>query len=459
MNPTATGRRLASLNPATGEVVGEVPITDVEAIPAIVTRAREAFAAWRRLTPEERVERLAPAGERFVEAAEELGLLMSREMGKPVSHGIGEAKSTGRGLPKFAKLVADAVAPESLEDRRTKSTVYHDPLGVCAAITPWNFPLAMPHTSVLPGLVAGNAVILKPSEETPLSGQAYVDVLNEFLPEGVLQIVHGDGAQGAALVAADVNMIAFTGSRATGKRILAAASGGLKRVVLELGGKDPMIVLADADLPKAAAFAATNSFRNSGQVCVSTERIYVDRAVAADFERLLVEQAEGMRLTGEAESDGDIGPMVNARQKEFVERQIEAAVAQGARRLSGEDRPSGNYLRPTVLANVNHDMEIMRDETFGPVACVQAFATEDEAVRLANDTDYGLGAVVFGGDRAAEVARQLDAGMIGVNQGVGGATGSPWVGAKESGYGFARSPEGHRQYTQVRVVSRPKDDA
>jgi succinate-semialdehyde dehydrogenase/glutarate-semialdehyde dehydrogenase len=351
-----------------------------------------------------------------------------------------------------------ALADITREDARVTSILRHAPLGVCAAITPWNFPILMPHQSVLPALVAGNAVLLKPSEETTLVALEYARILNEFLPAGVLTPVFGDGVQGRALVLADVNLIVFTGSRETGKRILGDAGPGLKRVILELGGKDPLVVLDDADLDQAAAFAVRNSFRNAGQVCVSTERIYVDARIREDFLRKMVERTGALRQ-GDPRGEGvNVGPMVNARQKAKVVAQIDQAIAAGATVLAGGEPREGNFVAPTILADVDHTMEIMREETFGPVACVQTFASIDEAVRLANDTPFGLGAAVFGRDvaRAGEVAERIHAGMVGINQGCGGADGCPWVGVKESGYGFHSGPEGHRQFAQVRVISRLK---
>ncbi len=276
-----------------------------------------------------------------------------------------------------------------------------------------------------------------------------------MLPEGVLTVVHGADAQGKALVASDVDMIAFTGSREVGKHILREASGTLKRVVLELGGKDPMIVLDDADLEAAAKFAAFNSFRNCGQVCVSTERIFVLDSVADEFESALTELASAMRPGGGLE-DADVGPMVNATQRDHVLAQIDAAVSAGARVLAGGGEHEGNFVAPTVLADIDDEMEIGSVETFGPVACVTRVSSVDEAVERANDTRFGLGAVVFGakGERTEAVARRLTAGMIGINRAVGGLPGTPWVGARESGYGFHKSRDGHRQFTQTRVLTR-----
>lgn len=450
--PTA----LTSRNPATGEVVGEVPITPAGDIAAIVARARNVQPRWSGLGPAKRAQILRPLAQALIDRAEALGPLLSEEMGKPLPEAVGEARQCGEELPTTLDQLVEAFEPDVLQDSKTESIVYHDPLGVCAAITPWNFPLAMPHWSVIPALVAGNTVVLKPSEETPLIASAYVDLVNEFLPPDVLAVVHGADEQGQALVKADIDLIVFTGSREAGKHILNAASATLKRVILELGGKDPMIVLDDADVEAAARFAVRNSFRNAGQVCVSTERIYVDEKIADRFE------SEMIRLTGEqnvgsgSEEGVTIGPMINLRQRDHVLKQIDDAVKQGATVIAGGGEHPDRYIVPTVLANVTHDMDIMRDETFGPVACVARFREVDEAVRLANDTPFGLGAVVFSGDaeRAGAVARRLEAGMIGINKGCGGAAGTPWVGAKQSGYGFHSGREGHRQFTQTRVVSR-----
>jgi acyl-CoA reductase-like NAD-dependent aldehyde dehydrogenase len=447
---------LRSLNPATGETVGEVPVTPVEDIPAIVARARAAQPAWAALGAEGRAEVLRQIGPRIRDRADALGALLTREMGKPVREAAGEVRSCADGLDEELRDIAAAIAPEVLDDGKTRSTIYHDPFGVCAAITPWNFPFAMPHWMVLPALATGNTVVLKPSEETPLIAQAYAELVREVLPPDVLQIVHGADAQGKALVAADVDLIAFTGSRAAGKHILTAAAGGLKRVILELGGKDPLIVLDDADVAKAATFAARNSFRNAGQVCVSTERIYVHQAIAPRFVELLVEETAKMTVGDGMAKETKVGPMINARQRDHVLQQIDQAISSGATVAAGGGH-QGLFVTPTVLTGVRPDMAIAQEETFGPVACVTVVASDEEAVRLANDSPYALGAAVFGTDeaRTAAVARRLSAGMVGVNQGVGGPRGTPWVGARESGYAFHSSKDGHKNFTQTRVLSSP----
>ncbi len=466
---------LKSFNPANGEVVGEVPVTPVDQIASIVARSRlaqqgaDGLSGWGGLSIAQRVEILRPAGAKLGSRAPELGRLLTLEMGKPLKEGIGEVKACaggedGKGWVEELEEIAQAIAPETIEDDKTRSVVYRDPFGVCAAITPWNFPMLMVHWQVLPALVAGNTVVLKPSEETPLIAQAYADVLNEVLPKDVLIVVHGNEQQGKALVAADVDLITFTGSRNAGKHILAEASKGLKRVILELGGKDPMVVLPGADLQKAAQFAARNGFRNAGQVCVSTERVYVHKDIEKPFVDALLIEAKKFAPGPGIEDTAAIGPMVNARQRDHVLRQVREAVKQGAKVACGPDggqAPSSNFVEPIVLTGVTHEMEVAREETFGPVLTVTTVADDAEALRLANDTKFGLGAVVFGEPgRAARLARKLCSGMIGINRGIGGAKGpkggTPWVGARESGYGFHSGPEGHRQFCQVRVVSEGK---
>jgi succinate-semialdehyde dehydrogenase/glutarate-semialdehyde dehydrogenase len=446
--------QLRSYNPATGAVVGEVPLTPVDTVPGIVARARAAQRAWAKLGTRARADMLARTADVFAARIDQHAALITAEMGKPLKEAVAEARSLGSGLARELDEIVEALEPEVHEDGRARSTVYRDPLGVVGAITPWNFPMSMPSWMLIPALAAGNAVVFKPSEETPLSGQAYADVLREVLPRDVLIVVHGADELGKAIVRSDVDMIAFTGSREAGKHIMREASATLKRIVLELGGKDPMIVLDDADLEKAAKFAAHNSFRNAGQVCVSTERIFVVDSVADEFEKALSAVAAAMSV-GPGDSGADVGPMVNARQRDHVLAQVQAAVSAGAKVLAGGSHRD-NYVTPTVLTGVEDHMDVAREETFGPIACVTRVGSADEAVARANDTEFGLGAVVFGQDeeKAAAVARGLTAGMIGINRSVGGVAGTPWVGARQSGFGYHKSRDGHRQFTQTRVVTR-----
>ena len=458
MSITAT-KSLESINPATGEVVGSVPVTSVEEISSMVAKARAAQTAWNALGLEGRLTLMRPIADRLGEEAARVGKLITAEMGKSTPEAQGEAKY---GASSFAtELVSafEAFQPEELADENTRSMLFRDPLGVSAAITPWNFPMLMPQQCILPSLMAGNCVVFKPSEETPLVGQAYADVLNEFLPENVLQIVHGADDQGKALVASDINLVAFTGSREVGSKILTACGPDLKRVVLELGGKDALIVLEDANLESAASFAVQNSFRNSGQVCVSTERIYVEDSIADEFENLVLEKTKEWKQGDPTDASVKIGPMVSNTQRDIVLAQLEQALKDGAKLRCGGGTHE-NYIEPTVLTGCSHDMQIMHDETFGPICCIQRFSGDAEAVSLANETPYGLGGAVYGETQhAMDVARKLTPGMVGINKGCGGSEGTPWVGACQSGYGYHSGRDGHRQFTQVRIMSMPITEA
>jgi succinate-semialdehyde dehydrogenase/glutarate-semialdehyde dehydrogenase len=444
-------KQLASYNPSNGELLGEVPITSVEQIEEIVAQAHVAGKEWRKLPIAERVALIGKAYAQLEPHLDELAVLLCKEMGKDIRRGTGEVSGTILGGSYLAQT---AMAALKSADLGSGTLVEYKPLGVAAVISPWNYPLAMANNLMVPALVAGNAVVFKPSEETPLIAKAFVEHLNRVLPQHLLQIVYGDGEQGQALVESNVNIIAFTGSQATGKKIMATAAGQLKRLVMELGGNDPMIVMQDANLESAARFAVASSFENAGQMCVSTERIYVDEKIADKFEKLVAELASIYKV-GPWDMPGvNIGPLINATQHGKVVEHIRDAENKGARLLLGGSKQAAPYIKPTVIADMTPEMLMEQGETFGPVVAISRYADIEEAIRRANDSTYGLGAVVYGDKQADAVADQLEAGMIGVNQGIGGSGDAPWVGAKQSGFGFHGSPEGHRQFAQVRVVSR-----
>jgi acyl-CoA reductase-like NAD-dependent aldehyde dehydrogenase len=449
---------LVSLNPANGEAVGEVPITPADKVHTIVERAHAAQGDWRKTSLQQRAALLKQAGQQLIDQSTELGELLSREMGKPLARGQGEVMHCGNWILGKVDKMASALEAETFQDDSTESTLFHDPLGVAGVISPWNYPMSMPQWMVIPSLIAGNTAVLKPSEETPLIAQAYVDTLNAFLPVDVLQIIHGTDEQGKALVQSNIQFIAFTGSRIVGKHILAQAAKDLKRAVLELGGKDPLIVLDDADINAAAAYAVSSGFENAGQMCVSVERVYVDESVAEAFEQQVTKLARDIAVGPWDDPNADMGPMINARQRDHVIRQIKDAMAQGAVPLCGGAEHPAPYVLPTVLTQATDDMDIMCEETFGPVIAINRFNNIENAIHRANDNPYALGGAVFGRNeqRAWDVARQLEAGMIGVNKSTFGADDFPWIGAKESGYGFHGSKAGHRLFAQARLVSKTR---
>ncbi len=440
--------KITSTDPSNGQVVGQVAITPVAAIGPIVQKAHEAQKLWRQKSAKERIAYIKAATEKAATQAEALTELLCREMGKDYRRASGEVSGATSGAAYIAQEVMEALKPE----KQYGTTIEYAPLGVVAVISPWNYPLMMAVNLLVPALVAGNTVVFKPSEETPLVAQAYVDVLNEFLPENVLQIIHGDATQGKALVEANVNMVAFTGSRAAGKDIMRRAANGVKRLVLELGGNDAMIVLNDADLPSAARFAVASSFENAGQMCTSTERIYVDETVAQQFQEQVVAIAATYNTGPWNQPNVNIGPIINDRQRSKIIAHIDDARAKGAQVLLGGGQHPDHYITPTVLAGVSHDTLMEQEETFGPVVSISTFKTVPEAISRANNSPYGLGGVVFGKKDARQVASQLEAGMVGINKGPGSG-GGPWVGAKQSGFGYHGTASGHRQFAQVKVIA------
>ncbi|MFT7077576.1 MAG: acyl-CoA reductase-like NAD-dependent aldehyde dehydrogenase, partial [Planctomycetota bacterium] len=430
----------------------------VEEVRAAVERARVAQAGWGRLSIEERGNAVRRFGVALGKEAETLGETLTREMGKTLRSAVGEVRGYAGGVADDVAEVTRALQPIEYDVKGQQVTTVYEPLGVVAAISPWNFPVGMPLSILVPALVAGNSVVFKPSEHTPLVGKRLAELLQAELPEGVLELVQGDGETGAALVEADVDMIGFVGSRATGQSIMKAAVGSLKRLVLELGGKDPMVVFADADLESAARNAADHSLRNTGQVCCSIERVYVAEEIADAFEEKVIEFAQGWTHGSGLDEGVKMGPLVSEGQRAVVAAQVDRAREEGASvRLGGEIPAGPGWFYPaTVLTGVQQQHSITHAETFGPVVAITRFSgEEDEGIRLANDTVYGLGANVWTADpeRAARVASALRAGQVGVNRYLGGAPGTPWVGARQSGYGYLGGPDGHRQFTSPKTIS------
>ncbi|WP_445777308.1 aldehyde dehydrogenase family protein [Shewanella sp.] len=430
--------------------VGSVDALAISDLPQVIALAKTAQNAWASFSLIERQQLVVKAYQQLHAVQDELATLISQEMGKDYRRATYEVGGTLQNAGYFASEIADAFATENVGNR---TELQYRPLGVVAVISPWNYPLAMANNLLMPALIAGNSVVLKPSEETPLVAQLFIDTLNKVLPQNVLQVVQGDKSLGQALVSADINMVAFTGSMAAGKHIMANAASGLKRLVMELGGNDPMIVMADANMDAAVRFAVASSFENAGQMCTSTERVYVDERIADEFERKVVALASRYRVGAWDAGNVNIGPIVNPTQHQKVLEQLQDAKAKGAQFLLGSDDYPLPYIQPTVVSNITPLMQLETEETFGPIVAISRFSDINDAISRANNSHYGLGAVVFGGPGANAVADQLEAGMVGINQGVGGGN-APWVGAKQSGFGFHGTAAGHRQFAQVRVISR-----
>lgn len=446
------------LDPATGEAIEEIAITPPEEITRIVAAAQAAWPAWSALELEARLALIQKGCDALFAMKADMVPMIVREMGKPIADAEGEVDLWYSGLESTFDEYRAAFAPEVVTHGRHRTTRFRDPQGVVAAISPWNFPMRMPINLVLPALAAGNAVVLKPTEHAPIVGRMIVEAFAKHLPKNVIQLVQGGGATGAKLVESDVNMIGFVGSRATGEAIMRGAAGGLKRLVLELGGKDPLFVFADANLDDAAKCAVTHSLRNTGQVCCSVERVFVAHEIKDAFEAKVLAMSQAWTHGSGFDAGVRMGPFVSTMQREKAHAQVEDAVKKGARLLAGGHVPDGPgaFYPATVIADVPADSTLNTEETFGPVVALYTFdGSEDEAVRLAHESEYGLAANIYTQDEAAAVrlAKRLRFGQIGVNRYISSAPGSPWVGARQSGFGFLGGIEGHRQFTVPKSVT------
>jgi succinate-semialdehyde dehydrogenase/glutarate-semialdehyde dehydrogenase len=448
---------LIPVDPTTGRPTEPIECTPVERIPGMVEAARRAQPEWAETPFERRADLMRRAAERLRARAEELAGLANRDMGKLSRLARNEALGFAGGIERTIENMRRALEPDTLPFDGGVTRVHHVPLGVAGLITPWNFPIGMPLSLLTPALLAGNAAVFKPSEYSTRTGLAVAGIVGEGLPDGVLQTLVGAPQQGRALVGAELDLIAFVGSREVGKEILARAARRAARVVLEMGGKDPMIVAKDADLEAAASFAARGAFRNAGQVCCSVERIYVEREAVPAFLERLVKHAQAASVGVDNGTETAMGPLANESQLRHVTRQVESAVERGAKLVMGGRRAdqAGFFFEPTILADCAADMPLMQTETFGPVAAIQPVDSVDEAIRLANATRYGLAGTIWMGDEeeARRKALRIEAGLVGVNRSFGGHPDAPWAGAKESGFGHTGGISGARSFLQPRSVT------
>jgi betaine-aldehyde dehydrogenase/aminobutyraldehyde dehydrogenase len=456
-----SGETMEVLNPATGEVIAEVPRAGVEDVDRAVDAAERAWGTWRHKTPKDRMELLLRLADVIDENADELARLESRNVGKPWWVAVDEPGIMSDNLRFFAgaaRNLEGKAATEYVEGYT--SMIRREPLGVVAGIAPWNYPLFMVIWKMGPALAAGNVQIIKPAEQTPLTVLRFVELAQEVLPQGVLQVVTGDGVPaGDRLVRhPTVRLVSLTGDTATGKLIAKNAADTVKRVHLELGGKAPMVVLDDADPATVAEAIKIGGYFNSGQDCTASSRILVSERVWDDVVSATVSAVEGMSV-GDPGTDDEIGmgPVISAEQQQRVVGFVERAREAKATVLTGGGTvgDSGFFVAPTVVTDVAQDSEIVQNEVFGPVVTMQRFASDDEAVAMANDIRYGLAASVFSENigRALKVAAQLDFGTVWVNEHLFPLTPEmPHGGFKESGYGKDMSLYSMEEYTRIKHV-------
>ncbi len=458
--------RLEVRAPDTGELVGRVPIHGPEEVRAMARAGRAAARSWARRPVEDRALHLSRLRRRIVERMDEVAETVARETGKTdVDVHVGEIHPACDHLAWVADHAPEVLAPRThrmLGPGTHRGRVVPEPYGVAGVVTPWNFPFVISTGTAAAALAAGNAVLLKPSELTPFSSLVLEEIAAEVLPDpDLVQVATGAGATGRAVVDAPVDVLSFTGSVATGRKVMAAAAEHLTPVVLELGGKDPMVVLDDADLERAAAGAVWGAFFHAGQICQSVERCLVHRSVYDRFLEMAAEETGRLR-TGPRSEGPDLGALTRPEQIEVVEAHVEDARDRGARVLTGGRRREGpgRFYEPTVLADVTPEMEVFREETFGPVLPVLPFDDEEEAVRLANDTRFGLDAYVWTDDRERgwRLGRRLEAGSVMLNDCLTnyGLPDLPFGGVKDSGFGRAHGEEGLRAFSRARSEAEPR---
>lgn len=454
--------QIAVKNPISDTVIGHIPITSPEEVAAAAERARFAQRIWAARPIKERAALLRDWGDLLWEDQENAIRVIRRETGKPDGGAFIEMVGTDNVVDYYVKNAASILRPQK---RKTlfpvvhRGTVHYKPHGVVGIISPWNYPFLLPFMDIIPALIAGNTVLLKPSEITPFSAQYGVDKMHEAgIPRDVIQLVQGDGSTGAALVE-HVDYIGFTGSTATGRKVARRAAERLIPYSMELGGKDPSLILADADLEITASSLLRSAFENAGQVCISIERAYVEAPIYDALIERIQHYAQQLNVGAGDGMDVHVGSMTNIRELERTEEHIKDALANGARLLyGGKRRPDLGplFYEPTVLVDVNHDMLVMREETFGPILPIMKVRDVDEAVRFANDSEYGLSASIFSRDlkRAEHIALRIDSGDVSINrpQFVVGTPSLPMGGQRDSGVGRRNGPEGLLKYVHTQSI-------
>jgi succinate-semialdehyde dehydrogenase/glutarate-semialdehyde dehydrogenase len=455
--------KLVSINPSNYQEIGSIETSTLEKVKSKVANAHKAKFSWNTLGLNKRIELLKRAFEEFKSRKEEFAKLQSKEMGMPISDSMEDMNGNFRYADWYFENAEKYLAKEvTFEDKNEIHEVFYEPIGVIAAIVPWNFPFANFIWSSLQALIAGNVVVLKHSEEVPLCAKFIEEVMSNHLPEGVFSEVYGAGEIGGALVNENINMITFTGSTKTGQNLYELAGKKFIKAVMELGGSAPGIIFEDADIDLAIGNVCFNRLFNQGQCCDGLKRLIVHENILEDVISKLKIQFES-KVVGNAENpETQIGPLVAKRQLDLLIEQVEDAKSKGAKVITGgkslETELGGAFYQPTILNNINKEMRVWNEEVFGPVLPIVAFKTEEEAIELANDTKYGLGSYIYTKDleKANKIAANIQAGMVSINATNYVNPYDPFGGYKNSGIGREHGKYGFHEFTQIKVVARNK---
>ncbi|WP_081707660.1 NAD-dependent succinate-semialdehyde dehydrogenase [Bacillus massiliigorillae] len=460
-----SGENIEVYNPATGELVGlAAKGGELEAERAIQA-ASEAYLSWKKTTAKEHYMYIKRAADLLRERTDEIASIITKEMGKPLSEAKGEMNLAIDYLDWYAeegKRIYGDTIPASAPNKRI--VILRQPIGVVGAITPWNFPIAMLTRKIAPALAAGCTVVLKAASATPLTA---IEVFKAFhdagLPKGVINLVNGSAQEivGTMMASPKVRKITFTGSTEVGKELIRQSANTMKKVSMELGGHAPFIIFEDADLEKAVEGAILSKFRNAGQTCVCTNRIYVQKSIEKQFASLMAEKVKDLVVGNGMQSGVSVGPMIDKKAMEKAQEHIDDAFQKGATVLCGgtqlneEEYVNGNFFAPTILCNVTHKMKISYEETFGPVAPIFTFETEEEAIQLANNTEYGLASYMYtkDGSRMFRVGEALEYGIVGINDSLPTVAQAPFGGIKESGVGREGGKYGIEDYLEYKFLS------
>ena len=454
--------KLKSINPHDQSVVGELDVSTGYEIKNAVKKAKAAFFSWKALSINDRIKYIKKYKNLVLKNKNKIVKLTTLEMGKPIKQSLGDVDWEIEFLDYYIKNGQQIFSDETVYKEGNKHfRITHEPYGVCLCIAPWNFPLSMANSGVIPALIAGNTVILKPSEYTSLSQKLVIDLLNQTgLPEGVANVITGDGHVGATLLDEPIDLVWFTGSTKVGQKIYARCGQKFIKAMLEMGGSSPAIVFADADLEEALDSLYWARFLNCGQVCTSVKRLFVQKPIYERVVKLLVKKLTTVKVGNPIDEDTDIGPLVSKKQLEVLKMQIADAISKGAKVEIGGKQPinknlsKGNYFQPTILTNIKPNMKVLTEEVFGPVLPIIPFKTEEEVIKLTNNTEYGLSAEVYSTDikKAERVAKQIQAGTVAINTDNFFKPFCPFGGYKKSGMGREYGETGMKEFAQIKVI-------